>query len=253
MRSFRTFIILFVLIFIFISSNIACDAEKFYEKYKVNVDFSIQKDTWNQVTYKTLLESEKGNFVDLIDYAFSKYPIGFFEKIKLDQIILVKELKFSNVSRAAVPDNYKHALFLSYNPSYTDSYMVHCIFHELNHYVEYYLWKDYRYQWNDWKALYNGNTNGGESAYATTSIDYYNITSSVKGFLNLYSTLGQEEDRSEIIAFFMTDINNEHNKMMDIVKNDKILQQKTDLMLKLYKDKLGFNQLLDTYMSEINR
>ncbi len=247
------FILLFSFLIIFTLSKIfAYDLKAFSVKYNVSVILSIQTDTWNKVTYELLSDSEKEKIINLVVYAFSKYPDDFFNKISLKYLVLGKDVKFDNVERAAVPDNYKNQLFLSYNSKYHDYYLVHCIFHEINHYVEFYLWKDYKYKWIDWEKLYNGTNKGGEFAYNHQSPDFYTISNKLEGFLNLYSTLGEEEDRSEIIAFFMTDINKEHIQMMRKVKKDIILQRKVSLILNLYKEKLKFGSLIDEYNNEMS-
>ena len=81
---------------------------------------------------------------------------------------------------------------------------------ELNHFVEYHIWRDYRYDWDQWRVLFDGSGAGGELVYQggedRTAIIY---NPNLHGFLNNYSTLGQEEDRSEMIAYFLTE--NENN------------------------------------------
>jgi hypothetical protein len=251
MYKLKKIALLVIIVFYNFSIVFAIDVKGFYDKYKVNIIFTKKADTWNLVTYKMLSETEKEKLFNLTSTAFSKYPKSFFEKINLKTIVLCKDLSFQNTNRAAVPDNYQNTLYLSYKDSYQDYYIVHCIFHEMNHYAEYSIWNDYRYHWKEWEELYKGTTNGGEIAYNNPSVDYYSLDETLKGFLNQYSTLGQEEDRSEIIAYFMNDLNDEHSNMMKILKKDLVLQKKTKKMLQFYKDKFGFDKLLETYNAEI--
>lgn len=226
--------------------------QSFEEKYKVTFIYTYVSDTWNKVTYDSLKGDEKEMFTQLIIGFLSKYPADFFEKVSLKYIILCKDLHFGKDKRAAVPDNYKNQMYYSYSDDYEDYYIAHTVFHEMNHFAEFSVWNDYRYNWAAWKALYNGNRKGGVTAYANSNIvDYYSLGTGPPGFLNLYSTLGEEEDRSDIIAFFMNDLNNEHNEMMKMVKADPILQKKLKLMLKFYKEHFGFGTLLETYNKEM--
>ncbi|GHV84367.1 hypothetical protein AGMMS50212_17070 [Spirochaetia bacterium] len=69
--------------------------------------------------------------------------------------------------------------------------------------------------------------------------------------MNKYSTLGQEEDRSEIIAFFMTD--SKHALLIKKAKKDAIFNKKVLCLLKLFSEKLFFPDLMEKYINELNR
>lgn len=217
--------------------------------YNVKIYNDNQRDTWNMVSYELLSPAEEKHFLEVVSSAFSAYPADFFTGIGLKNLVICKNLKFDGTLRAAVPDNYKHQLFLSYNSTYSDYYIAHCFYHEVNHYAEYYIWNDYRYKWKEWTNLYTGTSKRGEYAYSNSRVDWYSITDSAPGFLNLYSTMGEEEDRSEIIAFYLNSLNSEHMNMMKRVKSDKVLNKKTILLLTLYKDKLGCGEFYDSFIS----
>lgn len=248
----KNLIILFILSALALTSC-AQGEKSFEEKYHIQFVYTKQTDTWNLVDYDTLSGEEKEKFTAFIATCLAKYPEDFFEKVSLKYVILCKDLTFDNVKRAAVPDNYNNQMYYSYSESYDEYYIAHTVYHEMNHFAEFAVWKSYRYNWPAWKALYNGSRKGGETAYADSDVvDYYSIGTGPPGFLNLYSTLGEEEDRSDLIAFFMNDLENEHNEMMEKVKSDPVLQKKLKLVLTLYKDKLGFGSLLETYRKEMN-
>ncbi|MBN1532814.1 MAG: hypothetical protein JXA20_09145 [Spirochaetes bacterium] len=235
-----------------LSGASAYDLGAFTARYGVTVVFSQRKDTWNRVSYEQLSAQEKERAMDLVSRAFGRYPDDFFRGISLKYLVLGKGVKFDNTARTAVPDNYREQLFLSCDPSYMDYYLAHCIFHEINHYAEFFIWKDYRYRWPRWSELYGGGTSrGGEYAYSNQSADYYSISDGRAGFLNLYSTLGEEEDRSEIVAFFMNDLSGEHERMMQRVKGDQVLQRKVRLLFALYRDRLNFGSLLEDFEREM--
>ena len=52
----------------------------------------------------------------------------------------------------------------------------------------------------------------------------------IPGFVNLYSALGQEEDRSEIFALMMSDI--ERPILTKICKEDPVVRAKVKVMAK---------------------
>jgi len=243
---------LFVFLSIFTLTSCAQGEKTFEEKYNIQFVYSYQPDTWSLVKYDTLSSEEKARFTAFISKCLSKYPEDFFSKINLKYIVLGKDMMFDKDNRAAVPDNYKDQMYFSYRESYEDYYIAHTVFHEMNHYAEFSIWDTYRYNWPAWKALYNGSRKGGETAYADSDVvDYYSIGTGPAGFINLYSTLGEEEDRSDLIAFFMNDLEDEHKQMMEKVKTDIVLQKKMKLLLKMYKEKLGFDSLLVTYTKEM--
>ncbi len=147
-------ILLSLIMTILLSVNFfALNYQDLFDKYNITINFENKTDTWNMTTYEKLSESESEHFVTLVSKAFENYTKDVFEKISLKHIVLVKKLKFNNIMRAAVPDNYQKTLFLSINDSYADFYIVHYIIHEINHYIEYYFWNDYRYKWLIYEKL----------------------------------------------------------------------------------------------------
>ena len=230
------------------STNV--DFSDLEQKYGVNFVFSNVRDTWDLVNYKVLTENEKKTAKVIMTRILEIYPENFLKKINLQNIVLVKELKFLDDFRAAVPDNYMSSIFFSMDSSYTDNYKYHADIHELNHYIEYYLWNDYYYKWPEYDKLYDGTNLGGKTAYDNKKTDYYSYTPDLTGFLNKYSKLAPEEDRSEIIAFYFCPIGNEHNNLISKCKNDKIMKDKTVLMLSLYES-LGFKDLLKSFYKEL--
>jgi len=214
------------------------------------ISFEIYTDTWNLAAYEVLETERRQHYTNLLIEEMNKYPDGFFERTGLRTIAVGKNLRFQGVFRAAVPDNFKSILFMGIRDDYSDDYIRHVFHHEFNHFVEYYIWRDYRYDWDRWRALFHGRGGGGELAYQGgedgTAITY---NPNLAGFLNNYSTLGQEEDRSEMIAFFLTDSRNW--QFMEKAKRDNLFYQKAVLLFTFYKERLNWN-LLDDFLSKMN-
>jgi hypothetical protein len=209
------------------------------------------KDTWKLASYELIEPGRRQHYTNIIIAELGKYPNGFFEKIGLNTIIIAKNLKFDNTYRAAVPDNYSHILFIGIRDDYTNDYIKHVFHHELNHYVEFSIWRTYRYNWDRWQMLFSGSGGGGELAYQggeDRSAILYNPN--LVGFLNEYSTLGQEEDRSEMIAFFLTE--NGNRQFVEKARSDNIFYQKAVLLFTFYKETLNFN-LLDEFLLSLNQ
>jgi len=220
------------------------------EQLRNLISFEIYTDTWNLASYEPLETKRRKHYTDLLVQEMTKYPDGFFERIGLRTIAVGKNLRFQGIFRAAVPDNYRNTLFMGIKDDYSDDYFRHVFHHELNHFVEYYIWRDYRYDWDQWRVLFHGSGGGGELAYQdgddSIAIPY---DPNLPGFLNNYSTLGQEEDRSEMIAFFLTE--NSNRQFIEKAKRDKLFNQKAVLLFTFYKEKLNWN-LLNDFLLKMN-
>jgi hypothetical protein len=198
---------------------------------------SIVEDSWASITYDFIKDSARlKNYLELLEKEYVKYPDNYFEKVGIEKIVLGRNLKYKMQNRAAVPDPYKNSLFLSIDGAYGDSsnvYLIHVMHHELNHCVEYAQWRSMKYKWKKWRKInpfffrYIG---AGADAYKNLEIDWYKMAHQKKGFVNLYSTTAQEEDRSEIVALIMSD--EERKFLFRFCEDDKKLKKKVLLMLK---------------------
>jgi hypothetical protein len=194
------------------------------------------EDTWSSVAYETCNDSiETVKYLTLLNNEYSKYPKDFFQRIGVKTIVLGRKLRFLSQNRAAIPDPYMNSLFLSIDGAYGDSspiYLIHVMHHELHHCTEYAIWKNMSYKWRKWQKTnrfffkYKGS---GEIAYANESIDWYSMTHQKKGFLNLYSTTAQEEDRSELVTLIMSDF--ERKYIFQYYSRDKILRKKINIIV----------------------
>jgi hypothetical protein len=99
------------------------------------------------------------------------------------------------------------------------------------------------YDWCDWMLLNTEGFNygcGGASAYADAIeryIDVYSPTNPRKGFVNLYSLTGDEEDRAELLAYILTDF--ERPMLISLLKKDEILKQKIEALRSLLNSFTG--------------
>lgn len=193
------------------------------------------RSTWNTVSYKPINDTNRiKKYLELLVFEFSKYPSGYINKIGVENIIICDSLNINNQRRNAIPDPYTNALFLDINSSSSDNYLVRVMHHELHHCTEYYLYKNMYFKWEKWGKV-NSNSfkygDGGISAYMNDNeIDWFTMVNSVKGFVDLYSTTAQEEDRCEIAAILMNDT--ERKLLFNYCKSDRILRKKTKLILK---------------------
>ncbi len=233
--SFKT--INLVLIF-FIPSFCEASSSKEIEQeigVEIIVDTSFQG-TWGSVSYKKVIDTVRiKNYLDILLIEYSKYPKGYLNKASVQKIIICDSLIISGQKRAAIPDPYKGALYLEIDSTYSKNYLIHVMHHELHHCAEYSLFGNMYHKWRKWNKKNNRKFNygnGGVEAYTndSTYINYYSMNHPKKGFVNLYSTLGAEEDRAEIVALIMN--YNEQKILLDFAKQDRVLKRKVKLILK---------------------
>ncbi|MFZ5554999.1 MAG: hypothetical protein ACOZCO_17950 [Bacteroidota bacterium] len=200
-------------------------------------------DSWNVIDYKKVNDTVSlKNFLTLMQNEFGKYPENYFEKINIQYVVVGRDMRYGSQKRAAIPDPYLQTVYYEIDPSYEDYYYIHVLHHELHHCTEYAVWKNMFYPWQDWmsknkkKFTYG---KGGASTYEGDNvyIDWYSFTHPQKGFVNLYSTTGQEEDRCEMVALIMSDVEREH--LIRLKKKDRIIRKKMKLILKLLDEVSG--------------
>jgi hypothetical protein len=68
-------------------------------------------------------------------------------------------------------------------------------------------------------------------------VDVYSPTNPEKGFINLYSLTGDEEDRAEILAYLLTDF--ERPMLLSLLKKDEILNRKIEALTTLLNTFIG--------------
>lgn len=175
-------------------------------------------------------------YLDLLQKEYGKYPAGYFKKIGIYYLVIGSDFRIVGQHRAAVPDPYRGTIFFAVDSGYTLEYLVGVMHHELNHCTEYTAWGSMYYKWRKWERKNSCRFeygNGGGSAYeaANRTINWRAYVHPQKGFVNLYSTTGEEEDRSEIVALIMTDSGRHY--LVEFCKKDRKLRRKVRLALKL--------------------
>ena len=141
---------------------------------------------------------------------FTKFTPQQLQKTGLKKIYLVKDLYVEGQYRSGMPEpHFEHALYFDVGNDYLTSengvYMKRVFQHELLHLIEYDLYNSYAPVDTAWDAcnasgfIYG---KGGASMYANP--DFAHKIHPSYGFINGYATSGQEEDKAEMFAEFMT-------------------------------------------------
>lgn len=204
------------------------------KKYTISLTYDdIPEATWDRVKYKIASQADYGQllkYMKLFQREFSKYLKEFIKKTELKNVSFVKNLSFSGQLRTAVPDYKKEILFLDFaRGSHSTIYQKHVIHHEFYHMIEEQFngepyWKD-----PNWMAFNDKHFTYGKGGAAVQSrSDMYELTHPEKGFINLYSMTGVEEDKAEIYASLF--IKAESRKINRWIKKDTILRKKVRYM-----------------------
>lgn len=191
--------------------------------------------TWEEVRYDSISDTVALNkYLQLLHFEYSKYPAHFFSNIGISNIVICQDLFYAGQNRAAIPDPYVNAIYLEVKDNYSEDYLIHVMHHELHHCTEYAIWKNMYHRWRKWSKANRFWFKYGQGGAATyegenTKIDWYSFIHPKKGFLNLYATTGEEEDRCEVFALIMSD--KERHFLIDICDRDRLLRKKVKLML----------------------
>ncbi|GEM_PF-2066125 len=165
---------------------------------------------------------------------FKKYPLSFISKIKLGSVVIVKNLSINGQIRQALPDYFKESLVLNFDvPRYDKVYIRHLIHHELYHMIEQEFNRDAYWKDPNWDRLNSKQFRYGSGGINARSSNMFPLSHPQKGFVNLYSMSGLEEDKAEIYACLF--IASERKKIMEWAKTDPFLLSKIRYMKSFLK------------------
>ena len=192
--------------------------------------------TWKSVSYDEVSDTSRiQEYLQLLLVEYQKYPTGYLNHAHVHKLIICKNLRFQNQLRAAIPDPHEKALYLGIDTMYPQNYLIHVMHHELHHSAEYYLYGNMYHKWKKWSRKNDKDFEygeGGASAYGKVDngINYYALSHPRVGFLNIYGTTGEEEDRCEMVACIMNDP--ERKVLLSYCKEDKRLKRKAKLAIR---------------------
>lgn len=230
-------------------------------KYRVKLVYSeIPSASWKEVSYQELEEQDNErllNFIELFAEEFNKYPRKFIDTTNIQYVAFVKNLKYMEQERNALPDPYMEVLYfdifgclgVSKHISRWDRiYTRHTIHHEFFHMIEEQIHGSMYYQDSIWIGF-----NPDSFSYIGSGADYYDkIDVYIKkykkagvrpyfiyyisdGFATLYACSALEEDRAELYAALFNRV--ESKRLKKFCRMDEIVAKKT-LYMKKYIESL---------------
>jgi hypothetical protein len=170
------------------------------------------------------------NYVSLFVPEFTLYPPELLRRSRLARVTLCRDLSFAGQLRNAIPDYEHDTLYLDVNRGANNKmYLRKVIHHEFFHVIDY---RDDGNVYSDdrWAALNPVNVRYGSGGRAAqTDSDTSVLTDKYPGFLNHYGTTGVEEDKAEMFANLIVDLEYVETRAM----SDAIIAAKVKCMKEL--------------------
>jgi hypothetical protein len=181
------------------------------------------KSTHGTIDGKDADAEELRAYSRLFAQEFALYPPDLVRRSHLKSVVLCRELAFAGQRRNAIPDFEHDTLYLDVSRgTYSKSYLRKVIHHEFFHVIDYRddgsLYEDDR-----WKSLNPAGFKygtGGRNAQEMSQTSV--LTAEFPGFLNHYSTTAVEEDKAEVFANLIVDL----ECVEDTARGDPVLRAK---------------------------
>jgi hypothetical protein len=205
------------------------------EKYDLVLHYeSVPESTWGaNVTARTASSPE--DYKNLLQYLklfkveWEKYSPTYVQKTNVKEIAFVTELAYAGQVRGAIPDSYKEILYYDFmTGNYNPTYQRHVVHHEYYHMIEEQINGSQYYKDPRWAAFNESSFSYGQGGAYARGSDQYGITHPRKGFINLYSISGLEEDKAEIYAMLF--VEEEYKLVAPWIDEDDILKKKVRYM-----------------------
>jgi hypothetical protein len=201
-------------------------------------------DQQKQATVKELLIPE-----------MEKYPFAYYETTKLKAIMVVQNMNKEGKPWGGIADGDKNVLFLNaYETLFTEDWgrwgFLAGFHHEQHHLTEWTILKSYT--WPVYEELYHGLHFGGSYAYQDGVSGWgsgYNPE--FPEFLNNYSRLAPEEDRAEIVSWFMYEDSGLREYVLQRAQENEVFYQKGILVFTLLSEQVGFPAILQEFIDEV--
>lgn len=210
------------------------ELEKIAKTYKIGVltadlRFPV-KTTHGPIDGKNANGNELQDYTRLFAREFALYPPHLVQRSQLRRVVLCSELSFVSQRRNAIPD-FEHAtLYLDVNRgTYSKSYLRKVIHHEFFHVI------DYRddgsvYEDDRWASLNPDPFKYGTGGRAAQVLPETSVlTNKFPGFLNHYSTTAVEEDKAELFANLLVDL----EYVEERARQDRVIHAKVQRMQNL--------------------
>lgn len=205
-------------------------ADRIKAEYGISIFYKTFRTEWNNLlTYKPVeKEADAVAGMKMIYEGLSRYPKGFFAKIKLQYIALATEIKpkdppkGTNLSVGSTNGNI-HQTSLVLLVTVKEAVLHHELFHAFE--------KAFDLRFGSWDRA-NVRTKLYEDDNMTKSYDLL-----LPGFLSRYAMIESGEDRAELFMYLMSDSLRE--QLLDTAAHDSYLRDKIKRITSVLEKNLG--------------
>ncbi|MFZ6777922.1 hypothetical protein ACO0LD_13915 [Undibacterium sp. Ji83W] len=210
------------------------------------------KAVWTIPEAETFIDSEADRLrlqrlLSVVLPALERYPAVLFERMRLSDIALVKNLSVDGQRRRAMPAPQTASVVYSDNDEdICLAGMELRIHHEFYHFIEHRTYADFYYRDPFWLALNPADVsygNGGATAYGK---GFINLGHPAAGMVSRYALYGPEEDKAEMFGWMMTP--GYAHRVLQWTANDAALASKHRFMIRFLQEQSGGAMGQDYFM-----
>jgi len=200
------------------------------KQYSIEIIYKdIPNAPWSNIAYRPASQQDYAKlikFLTILEQEMYKYPLGFFDKIQLRYIILLKRFFYSEKPLEGLYGFNKNAIFLDfYRKGNQELSQRHTIHHEIFHMIDFQAEIKLKKKDSQWETFNLENFQYGqkEKFQRNTKRKYF-ISRGQKGFITPYAMTSVKEDKAEIFACLM--IKSQNKILHQWMQDDDILKNK---------------------------
>jgi hypothetical protein len=182
--------------------------EALAEKYHVEIIVLMSQRHWQWAGYTVDMgkpdPAKLKTYEQLFAKEWSKYPDDLVQRANVTQIYIGQGLTMNGQHRGSVPAFDGNAMYYDVAVGdYNKHYQKIVVHHEFFHMLDYRMHNLYRDR--EWVALSPAGFEYGDGGAKMTTPGVGELTDKIPGFLTMYGTSGQEEDKAELFAHLIID------------------------------------------------
>lgn len=179
--------------------------------------------------------------------ALERYPSVLFERMRLSDIALVKNLSVAGQRRRAMPAPQTASVVYSDNDEdICLAGMELRIHHEFYHFIEHRTYADFYYRDPLWLALNPAAVSYGSGGATAYGKGFVNLGHPAAGMVSRYALYGPEEDKAEMFGWMMTP--GYAQRVLQWTTEDTALASKHGFMMRFFQEQSGGAMGQDYFM-----
>lgn len=210
------------------------------------------KAVWTIPEAETFVDSEADRLrlqrlLSVVLPALERYPVILFERMRLSDIALVKNLNVEGQRRRAMPA--PQTASVAYSDNDEDICLAGMelrIHHEFYHFIEHRTYANFYYRDPLWLALNPAAVSYGSGGATAYGKGFINLGHPGAGMVSRYALYGPEEDKAEMFGWMMTP--GYAHRVLQWTADDNALANKHRFMIRFLQDQSGGTMGQDYFM-----